>query len=611
MPDGMRPGDVLAGRYRLTVLLHERAGGRFWRAFDQVLARDVAIHLIPQDDDRADALHVAAKCSATVHDPHLLRVLDADTVDGLCYVVNEWGEGVSLNNMVVEGPLSPRRAAWITAEVGQMVAAAHAAGLAHGRLVPENVLVDQTGAVKVIGFAVDAALHGLPPGRASVDVADLAGVLYTGLTGKWAGPSTSSVPQAPTENGHPLRPRRVRAGVPRQLDTLCDEVLGHAGSPHGYDSARAIVDALLEYVGDPAAVAAAEAELMAGLTQVRLPRQPEPPGTVAVALPHPAEPPAVDAATGEHSAAAQPGARGSSLEETRAADVLEPDATQAGVPVFEDEPDLAWLQKREDPPPPPPPFEEPPARPLFAPDPPPGQPVRTPRQPPPAGGSDFWRWEDTGAPAAPVEEPEERQPVPGRGWLRTAGIIAAILLVVIAMVYAFNRGRDGGGLLDVGDDPAEDTTSQELARIRVVEVQDFDPQGEDGENPESTQFATDGNPQTTWRTSTYFQQLGPQGLKEGVGLVLDLGEPQDVHRVTVGVVGGVTEAQLLGSAEPDPPADVEGLAVSARGTSQGGQLDLSPDEPLRARWLVVWLTELPQVGEGEFRGEVAEVVVRG
>ena len=111
----------------------------------------------------------AARRSATLLDPHLLRVLDTDHVDGLCYVVNEWGEGVSLDRLLDDGPLAPRRAAWLVSEVGTMIAhGAPRSGVAHGRLVPENVLVDEAGSVKVIGFAVDAALHGLP-GRAGSD----------------------------------------------------------------------------------------------------------------------------------------------------------------------------------------------------------------------------------------------------------------------------------------------------------------------------------------------------------------------------------------------------------------------------------------------------------
>ena len=56
MPEHTRPGDVLADRYRLTDLLTESKGGRFWRAFDSVLHRDVAVHIIACDDERAPLL---------------------------------------------------------------------------------------------------------------------------------------------------------------------------------------------------------------------------------------------------------------------------------------------------------------------------------------------------------------------------------------------------------------------------------------------------------------------------------------------------------------------------------------------------------------------------
>ncbi len=254
MPMSMQAGDVLADRYRLDDLLAENGTGRFWRAHDLVLHRAVSVHLLPADDERAGAVLEAARGAGPVIDRRLLRVLDAESADGRCYVVNEWGQGDSLDILVArEGPLPPRRAAWLVAEVADTMAEAHDAGLAHGRLVPENVLIDQHGQVRIIGFGVDAALRGLPPGRVAVDEIDLAGLLYCALTGKWAGASESDVPPAPEAQGEVLRPRRVRAGIPRTLDALCDQVLNprHARGAEGSGfSARAIRDLLHEYVGD-------------------------------------------------------------------------------------------------------------------------------------------------------------------------------------------------------------------------------------------------------------------------------------------------------------------------------------------------------------------------
>jgi len=243
-----RPGDVLAERYRLTDLLTESRGGRFWRAFDSVLQRDVAVHIIGLDDERAPLLREAARRSATVLDRRMLRVLDIDEAADRCFVVNEWGSGTSLDILLADGgPLSPTVSAWIVAEVADTVALAHDAHVAHGRLVPENVLIDTDGQVRLIGFAVDAALHGLPAGRVATDVADLVGLLYAAMTGKWAGVSRSAVPSAPSTHGHVLRPRQVRAGIPRDLDSLCEYVLNHGGDTEV--SAAMMGDSLRDFLG--------------------------------------------------------------------------------------------------------------------------------------------------------------------------------------------------------------------------------------------------------------------------------------------------------------------------------------------------------------------------
>ena len=263
------PGTVLAGRYRLDDLLTESAGARFWRARDTILARSVAIHAVLSDDPRAPDLLEAARVSATVTDPHLLRVLDCDESDGITWVVHEWGEGISLDLMLQRGTLPASRAAWLAREVAEAIAAGHAQGVAHGRLNPEAVLVTHAGAVKLIGYVVDAALEVSRPqdplygelDDREADVINLAGILYAALTGRWPGVARSAVPKAPRESRRPLRPRQVRAGVPRTLDAICERVLHKEGSQHTMpiETAHEIAAALADYVGDPALTAPIDA----------------------------------------------------------------------------------------------------------------------------------------------------------------------------------------------------------------------------------------------------------------------------------------------------------------------------------------------------------------
>src|SRR3954464_13659169 len=165
VPHETRAGGVLAGRYRLVDLLSESGGGRFWRAHDRVLERHVALHVIAAADPRAELLLDAARQSATVLDHRILRVLDAERIGDSCFVVNEWGSGTSLDIMLASnGPLSPRRGACVASEVADSIAVAPAHGVADGLLSPENVLLDNAGSVRIIGFCVDAALQGVQPG---------------------------------------------------------------------------------------------------------------------------------------------------------------------------------------------------------------------------------------------------------------------------------------------------------------------------------------------------------------------------------------------------------------------------------------------------------------
>ena len=106
-PQAMTPGTVLGGRYRLDVLLADHAGARFWRATDTVLVRSVAVHAISSGDPRGDSVLEAARLSATVTDPHFLRVLDCDDDGERTWVINEWGHGTSLDLMLQERQLPP------------------------------------------------------------------------------------------------------------------------------------------------------------------------------------------------------------------------------------------------------------------------------------------------------------------------------------------------------------------------------------------------------------------------------------------------------------------------------------------------------------------------
>ena len=300
------------------------------------------------------------------------------------------------------------------------------------------------------------------------------------------------------------------------------------------------------------------------------------------------------------------------------------------MPIFHDDRDeVTWLPHHHEPSPPPPPFEPPPERPLFAPDPADGEPARRPRALPVAaqsGGSGFWPWESSGTgagtgsgvlPAFVDDEEEDDRNPPGTSMLRLALIVAICLLILIGSVIAFNLGRGRSPLGAASDTPTTRATSgastpspsASPAALTGVTASDFDPQGNPPEeNPEQAHLAVDGDPATAWSTQTYTQNFGPQGLKTGVGLVLDLGADHDVSQVDLTTVGSPTRVQVYVTSQK--PTSLQGLGVAGQTTVTGSHGDVTLDPAPTGRYVVVWLTQLPATAGG-FRGEVAEVVVKG
>ncbi|GGV41992.1 serine/threonine-protein kinase [Streptomyces griseoflavus] len=159
-PGGER---VIAGRYRLLSRLGEGGMGTVWRARDELLHREVAVKevrapagLPASDVERMYArLEREAWAAARVADRTVVTVYDVATEDGRPWIVMELVRGLSLAEVLeAEGPLPPRRAAQVGAEVLAALRAAHAAGVLHRDVKPANVLIANDGRVVLTDFGI-------------------------------------------------------------------------------------------------------------------------------------------------------------------------------------------------------------------------------------------------------------------------------------------------------------------------------------------------------------------------------------------------------------------------------------------------------------------------
>ncbi|MFE5536904.1 serine/threonine-protein kinase [Streptomyces sp. NPDC056519] len=159
-PDGQR---LVAGRYRLLSRLGEGGMGIVWRARDETLQREVAVKEVRAPaglwaDDIArmyGRLEREAWAAARIPDRNVVTVHDVVTEDGRPWIVMELIRGQSLADLLrSEGPLTPRYAAHIGAEVLTALRAAHAAGVEHRDVKPGNVLLAADGRVVLSDFGI-------------------------------------------------------------------------------------------------------------------------------------------------------------------------------------------------------------------------------------------------------------------------------------------------------------------------------------------------------------------------------------------------------------------------------------------------------------------------
>lgn len=149
------------------------------------------------------------------------------------------------------------------------------------------------------------------------------------------------------------------------------------------------------------------------------------------------------------------------------------------------------------------------------------------------------------------------------------------------------------------------TVAADEQRLPIVRMNDYDPFGVDGENPDQLRFATDKDPLTAWTTLTYFDPY--LGGKPGVGLVIDLGAPRPVRSVDLKLVGANSNLRVLvGKRDYSDP---DRYRTFADVTGAGSHILLRSPRPMTARYVVVWFTRLPWI-DGGYRGGVRSVVVR-
>jgi serine/threonine protein kinase/Tol biopolymer transport system component len=146
------------GPYEIVALLGRGGMGDVYRAHDARLGRDVAIKVLPAafaaDPDRLRRFDQEARAAAALNHPNILQLLDVGTDGPVAYVVLELLEGQTLRAVMEGGHLPLSKAIDYARQVALGLAAAHAKGITHRDVKPDNVFVMPDGGVKILDFGL-------------------------------------------------------------------------------------------------------------------------------------------------------------------------------------------------------------------------------------------------------------------------------------------------------------------------------------------------------------------------------------------------------------------------------------------------------------------------
>jgi tetratricopeptide (TPR) repeat protein/predicted Ser/Thr protein kinase len=153
------PGTVLGERYEIIRLLGQGGMGAVYQAHDRELDRQVALKVIRGDMAANPEILRRFKqeliLARQITHKNVIRIFDLGQADGFKFITMEYIEGEDLQSLLKEKKkLAPADAAKIIAQVCRALEVAHAEGVIHRDLKPQNIMLDKTGRVYVMDFGI-------------------------------------------------------------------------------------------------------------------------------------------------------------------------------------------------------------------------------------------------------------------------------------------------------------------------------------------------------------------------------------------------------------------------------------------------------------------------
>jgi tetratricopeptide (TPR) repeat protein len=270
------------GHYRLSRLIGSGGMGDVYLGRDVILGRDVAIKFVTAADGTNERLRARllqeARAVAALDHPGICPVYDVGVdPDGRAYIVLQYVEGETLAARLARGPMPVREALQLCGHIADALAAAHARGVIHRDLKPQNVIVTPAGQPKLLDFGIakfvagtdplstktdtgvpltdEHALVGTPgymspeqvqqrPLDGRSDLFSLGAILFECLTSRRAFEGRHSIEVfGQILHVHPAAPSELRPELDSRFDELCRRLLAKEPADR-FQSAQEVLGAL-------------------------------------------------------------------------------------------------------------------------------------------------------------------------------------------------------------------------------------------------------------------------------------------------------------------------------------------------------------------------------
>jgi WD40 repeat protein/tetratricopeptide (TPR) repeat protein len=265
------------GRFEVRARLGEGAFGTVYQAYDPHLDRLVALKVAKPDalnsDRRVRRFLREARAAANLRHPHIVPVHDSGQDGELYYIASAFIAGRTLEAASAGGALDFRHSAAIVRQLAEALAYAHGQGVIHRDVKPANVLLDERGEALLTDFGLAARSEGeerltqegagmgtpayLAPEQAAgaavaaSDQYSLGCTLYEMLTGRTPFAGAAPLQQFLHQSQPVASPRKVRPGIPRDLETICLKTLAKDPKER-YPDCQALADDLRRWLeGEP------------------------------------------------------------------------------------------------------------------------------------------------------------------------------------------------------------------------------------------------------------------------------------------------------------------------------------------------------------------------